>query len=160
MDTLPLGELPEPPPAVDAAGVLARLVETLGFRYHWATEGLRSADLAFAPAAGAMELRALLRHIHALVVRVDVGLGGVAGPVTEPADDELRAATLSYLHATAHRLRVGRVDLAARPGFWRLINGPLTDALTHVGQINAWRRACGNPAVRVRFMEGKGPSGI
>ncbi|MHC4608217.1 MAG: hypothetical protein ACYTAF_15010 [Planctomycetota bacterium] len=30
--------------------------------------------------------------------------------------------------------------------FWNLINGPISDALTHVGQINALRRQAGKPA--------------
>lgn len=29
--------------------------------------------------------------------------------------------------------------------FWNLLNGPLLDALTHVGQITSWRRIAGNP---------------
>lgn len=29
--------------------------------------------------------------------------------------------------------------------FWYLINGPIADALTHVGQISSWRRMAGNP---------------
>jgi hypothetical protein len=28
---------------------------------------------------------------------------------------------------------------------WYLINGPLSDALTHVGQVASWRRINGNP---------------
>lgn len=28
---------------------------------------------------------------------------------------------------------------------WNVMNGPLADALTHVGQLNAWRRLSGNP---------------
>ena len=29
--------------------------------------------------------------------------------------------------------------------FWYMLNGPIADALTHVGQITTWRRIAGNP---------------
>jgi hypothetical protein len=29
--------------------------------------------------------------------------------------------------------------------FWYSLNGPLADALSHVGQILSWRRILGNP---------------
>ena len=32
--------------------------------------------------------------------------------------------------------------------FWYWINGPLADALTHVGQITSWRRISGNPQLK------------
>ena len=32
--------------------------------------------------------------------------------------------------------------------FWYWINGPLADALTHVGQITSWRRIAGNPQLK------------
>jgi len=32
--------------------------------------------------------------------------------------------------------------------FWYWINGPLSDALTHVGQINSWRIIAGNPQLK------------
>jgi hypothetical protein len=40
---------------------------------------------------------------------------------------------------------------------WYLINGPLADALTHVGQINAWRRLAGNPCPKVSVFLGLPP---
>jgi hypothetical protein len=33
--------------------------------------------------------------------------------------------------------------------FWYLINGPISDVLTHIGQINSWRRIAGNPVARI-----------
>ena len=32
--------------------------------------------------------------------------------------------------------------------FWYWVNGPLSDALTHVGQITSWRRIAGNPQLK------------
>jgi len=36
-----------------------------------------------------------------------------------------------------------------------IINGPLADALTHVGQINSFRRINGNPCKKVNVFNGK-----
>lgn len=39
--------------------------------------------------------------------------------------------------------------------FWYLINGFLADALTHVGQINSWRRMVGNPVAKISPFNGQ-----
>ena len=54
--TLPYETFPSAPELVDGPGVLARLVDSMGFRYRWATEGLGEPDLAFRPVEGAMTL--------------------------------------------------------------------------------------------------------
>jgi len=40
---------------------------------------------------------------------------------------------------------------------WWLINGPLSDALTHVGQIASWRRINGNPILGANVFYGTPP---
>ena len=40
---------------------------------------------------------------------------------------------------------------------WNLINGPLSDALTHVGQIASWRRINDNPILGARVFHGEPP---
>jgi hypothetical protein len=41
--------------------------------------------------------------------------------------------------------------------FWHMINGPIADALTHVGQINSFRRLAGNPTPRAGLFTGEPP---
>lgn len=48
-DALPYREIPPYPENYTAANVAARVVDGLGFRYYWATEGLRPEDLAYQP---------------------------------------------------------------------------------------------------------------
>ena len=39
--------------------------------------------------------------------------------------------------------------------FWNLINGPIADAIWHVGQVVSFRRASGNPLPKgVNFLPG------
>jgi hypothetical protein len=41
--------------------------------------------------------------------------------------------------------------------FWHLINGPFSDALTHTGQINSFRRLAGNPIAGANVFKGVPP---
>ena len=46
---LPYYEIPEYPESYTAGTVSARMIDGFGFRYYWATEGLRVEDLKFRP---------------------------------------------------------------------------------------------------------------
>src|SRR5882672_8321132 len=104
MDELPYHEIPAPPGEVRATAVMARVVDGLGFRYRWATEGLREQDADFRPGADSMTLRELLHHVARLTAWLDAQAGG------EPLGDldrdlpALRRATLGRLVALRTRL--------------------------------------------------------
>jgi hypothetical protein len=169
MDELPYREIPAPPGEVRATSIMARVVDGLGFRYRWATEGLRDQDADFRPGADSMTLRELLHHVARLTAWLDAQAGG------EPLGDidrdlpALRRATLGRLVALRTRLLemsdaqlaalsiTGRPEMGALP-FWNMLNGPLADALTHVGQVNSWRRLAGNPAPRADVFRGRPPA--
>ena len=60
-----------------------------------------------------------------------------------------------------HRAFAGHRVVVKRDGsiwpVWNIMNGPLADALTHVGQINAWRRLNGNPVAPAAVFTGTPP---
>lgn len=169
MDELPYHEIPAPPEDARGATVMLRVVDGLGFRYRWATEGLREQDADFRPGADCMTLRELLHHIARLVAWLDAHAGG------EPMGDiarelpALRQATLGRIVALRTRLLTlsdaqlaalriaGTKETVAPLPFWNMLNGPLADALTHVGQVNAWRRLAGNPVPRADVFRGRPP---
>lgn len=167
-DALPYHAIQSPPAEVRGTTVLARLVDGLGFRLRWATEGLRPQDLDFRPGPDSMTLRELLHHVARLVAWADSHLGGppVADQPGDPAAQ--REGTLRRLAALRERLlalpdeALARVQITGTPErgpqpFWSIVNGPLADALTHVGQINAWRRLAGNPPPRADVFRGRPP---
>ena len=104
----------------------------------------------------------VLEHVGRMVTWIHAQL-------TQQLDDVARLPQLAedhgFLDRRAHCLRclamlerdvarAGSRELAAievgtrrgeRP-FWVVVNGPLSDALTHVGQISVWRRQAGKPA--------------
>ena len=167
MQDLPYRVLPPPPTNLDGVSVLMRLVDGIGFRYRWATEGLRAEDLAFRPCAGAMSIGQVLSHVSLL-------LRWVHGSITQdvehepeglldgdPADGEqlagLRRTTLDTVLALRGALAeigdegLAEITISGSRGrgslsFWHMINGPLADSLTHIGQLSSWRRMAGNPA--------------
>jgi len=169
MDELPYLRLPDPPERVRGATVMARLVDGLAFRYRWATEGLRADDADFRPSPQTMTVKELLAHIARLISWVDGHLGGQASPSFADDLEGLRRQTLNHLSKVRARLvemddtALAQHRIVGSKGdshpFWNMLNGPLADALTHVGQVNAWRRLAGNPSPRADVFRGKPPAG-
>jgi hypothetical protein len=141
------------PERQDAVGIVLRLIDGLGYRFYWATEGLSAGDYAYSPGAGCQTIGGLVGHVWGLVNWVHATVVGEGAP-QRPADlDEQRLHVLAVLAAMRAHLAV--LDEAAlfalqidgHP-FWHVLNGPLSDALTHVGQIASFRRLHGNPVPR------------
>ncbi len=51
---------------------------------------------------------------------------------------------------------LGRLRIRDKP-FWNIVNGPFSDALTHTGQINSFRRLNGNPVSGANVFLGEPP---
>ncbi|MCB0668535.1 MAG: hypothetical protein KDC80_22075 [Saprospiraceae bacterium] len=163
-------EIPAAPEDYSANTVAARLVDGLGFRYFWATEGLREEDLRFKPSEEARTSLETIQHIYGLT-RVLLNTtqkkptsGGGESPEGFTA---LRAATLENIRQASDILRQDDTNLEEMPmifqgsngsteyPFWNLINGPVSDALWHVGQVVTFRRSSGNPLPKgVRVLQG------
>lgn len=167
---LPLRTIPEYPEAYTAEAVAARMIEGLGFRYYWATEGLRPEDLEYRPSEDARSAFETLVHIHGLTITIRNSVFQRPNDGSEPTPENfegLRRATLRNLWDASQRLRSGQVKLEdckivfQRPDgnrevpFWNNINGPIADAIWHCGQIVSFRRASGNPiSNKINFFTG------
>ena len=167
---LPYYQIPDYPADYGPGNVLARAVDALGFRYHWATEGLRAEDLAYRPSPEARDCRETLVHLLNLAEMVRSAAVGEVFAAPAGGDSlsypELRRATLERVReASAAFAGLPADSLAQRPitfgsganaPVWNLINGPLADAIYHTGQIVTLRRASGNPMPRgVNVFRGK-----
>lgn len=158
-DSLPYAEIPEAPEFYNACTVVARMVDGLGFRYYWATEGLRPEDLAFTPGEGSRTSGETLDHILDLS---QVILNSALHKENKGADfsglsfKQKRSLTLNNLKTAADIFRncndlasftvvfAGNNGTSTYP-FWNQINGPIEDAIWHCGQIVSLRRSSGNP---------------
>jgi hypothetical protein len=163
---LPYYEIPDYPQSYTAGAVAARVIDGLGFRYYWATEGLRAEDLKYKPLGPAdgepRTTEETLQHIYSLtntILNTTRKLPNVSGALnTKLPFDELRKKTLDNIKAAADMLRIVKdsevadmkvifkSDTGTREfPFWNILNGPVDDALWHVGQVITFRRSSGNP---------------
>lgn len=168
MDMAQFREMPAPPHDITPGAVVARLVDGLAFRYYWATEGLHAEDEAFRCCEGSMTVLEVMQHIWRVTSFArHCATAGSPPPGDPPVEmDAVRRETLAALHAMRGTflemsgddlamIQIRRKNMDETFPFWNLISGPLADALTHVGQINSWRRANGNPARKINFLIGK-----
>jgi hypothetical protein len=163
--------LPPGPETVTGSAVLVRMVEGIGFRFFWATEGLRESDLSFRPTPETMSIADLAGHVLDLVAWVALSAGAIPAGPREPERPlpfpEARQRVLEVLSLLRARFagmsdeEIGTIRIGSRAGpvpWPHLVNGPLADALTHVGQINVLRRASGNPVPKANVFLGRPPT--
>ncbi|WP_250432814.1 hypothetical protein [Hanstruepera flava] len=155
-DRLPYYEIPEAPESFTAGTVAARAVDGLGFRYYWATEGLRQADLDFKPNADARSSMETIEHIYRLSKMIVNSTLKKDNNIKEDKEElnfeEMRKATLINFKTAADILRTSddisqfKIVFGDREiPFWNQINGPIEDAVWHCGQVVLLRRSSGNP---------------
>ena len=68
---LPLSKIPEAPKEISSSSVTARLIQGVGFRYFWATEGLTEKDLQYRPSIDAQSSYETLEHIYSLSLTIN-----------------------------------------------------------------------------------------
>lgn len=157
---LPYYEIPDYPETYTATNVAARMLDGLGFRYYWATEGLRDEDLKYKPSVEGRTTSETIDHLHGLTTFI---LNSALKKVHEGVDvseltfEEKRKQTLMKIKEAADIMRTTDDDLSKYKivfqrgentnefPFWNNINGPIADALWHCGQVVLLRRASGNP---------------
>lgn len=136
---------------IDASTITSRMIEGLGFRYYWATEGLTSDDLKFKPVEEGRSSLETLKHIYGLTNYL-VGFFGMT-PSWENDFKQLkplREATLLNFQKLEKKVKsIPQNELKSYKKdditIWQMINGPIADAIYHTGQIVLLRRMSGNP---------------
>jgi len=165
-DTVPFYKIPDPPAAASAGAILGRLADAIGFRFRWATEGIRDADLPFKPAADCWSLAQLIDHIADLLEPVAKAVGARQHPplAQQAGFVALRARILDLSAGLSARFKaMPDADLAGasagKLSVWTMVNGNLADILTHIGQILSWRRLAGSPPAAPDLFQGLPPRG-
>ncbi|NMH86492.1 hypothetical protein [Flavivirga algicola] len=149
-EALPYYEIPNHSENYTAGTVTSRMLDGLGFRYYWATEGLRNEDLAYKPSETGRSSAETIEHILGLsnFILSSISEQGERTKQTELTFEEKRKQTLLNFKKASDILRVmddvSKFDNDRFP-FWNIINGPIADALWHTGQVVMLRRASGNP---------------
>ena len=161
-DKIPYRQIPDYPDKIDAADVITRMIDGLGFRFYWATEDLTEKDYTFRITPQSMTIGEIIGHVWGLVNWIGLSLYGkhfnrpqIISDVRNSALENIMILRNDFLKMTEEELNNIRID--DRP-FWNMINGPIADALTHVGQINVLRRAAGNPCLDSNLFTGSPPN--
>jgi len=162
LSPLPYVMIESYPDDYSANSVLMRMIDGLGYRYYWATEGLRSEDIAYEPGNDGASCKKLITHLYGLSEVVYNAIQQVPNDrsvaLSEMNFAEYRKKTLHNLKTASDLLRKNkeikleectvqfkRQDQVSESSFWHLINGPLADAIYHTGQVVSYRRTSGNP---------------
>lgn len=160
-DTLPYSEIPGFADKYTAGSIASRLIDGLGFRYYWATEGLRSEDLTFKPDQDTRTSMETIVHIYEMSEMIKNAMTlTINYPGQSPTlpFDEMRKKTLENFKMASdilknssdetlaqYTLKYQRGDAVIEYPFWNQINGPVSDCIWHTGQIVSYRRQSGNP---------------
>ncbi len=157
---LPYYEIPVASESYTAGTVAARMIDGLGFRYYWATEGLRAEDLIYEPGQRVRSSAQIIGHIYSLSkVIVNAATKTINDRTVKEVElsfEEQRKRTLenfqkaSKILSKSTDLSEFNVVFKSEKGtstypFWNNINGPIADAIWHAGQVVLLRRASGNP---------------
>ncbi len=160
MPALPYHEIHAAPETITPGSVLSRTIDGLGYRYYWATKDLRPDDIAWLPGNNGRSAKQTLDHLYGLSLMILNT--AIQEPNVRPLNmpdvgfEELRKMTLHNIKNASdafraaddlsnHKIIFQRGENQSEVPLWNLMNGPLADAIYHVGQIVSYRRSAGNP---------------
>lgn len=170
---LPYFNIPEYPSDFSSGNIISRMVDGLGYRYYWATQGLHFEDMTYKISEGSRTIKQTLTHISQLARTIDLVANNQpiirSGDDPEYTFDELRERTLEHIESASgaflglneeeiskREIVFQRADRTSSFPIWNLLNGQLADAIYHTGQVVGYRRAAGNPVdPRMNVFSGK-----
>lgn len=155
-------EIPEYSTTYTPSAIIVRMIDGLGYRFYWATDGLRPTDLEYRPTDDARNTEQTLIHVFELSVLILNAAKNQPSirPTPELPKDfrTLREQTLDILYQSrqlfaslspeelqTRQFIFQRGESTSRFPLWHLFNGPAADALYHLGQVVSFRRSSGNP---------------
>ena len=158
-ENLPFYEISNYPESYSEAEIVGRMIDGLGFRYHWATEGLTEEDLNFRLPNDSRSSIETIVHIYDLsnmILNTALNTPVEKKSIEGMEFKEIREKTLFNLKEASdifkktknfndYSIVFIRNSKKVEYPFWNQLNGPIEDAVWHCGQIVAFRRASGNP---------------
>jgi len=159
---LPYHQIPDSYESYSPGNIMARMIDGLGYRFYWATENLSDKDLQYRPTSEASSSMETIQHLYGLAKTIH-NLSSNEMNI-RPVDystmtyKEAREKTLLLLEKASKNFQnksaedLEKLEVKFQRGertnsfpLWNGINGPITDAIYHVGQIVSFRRTTGNP---------------
>lgn len=160
---LPYAQIPNAPQIYTSGTIMGRLVDGLGFRFYWASQGLTEENLTFRAGEETRTIAETIDHIYDLVhifsnatkeqptvypinkaeltfedkrtmILKNIEMASAILKFSEDKDFERYQMIFQYPQGNGQKMP-----------FWNALNGPLEDALWHIGQVVSLRRMAGNP---------------
>lgn len=137
--------------------VLRHFLAALAYRFRHVTEGAPPGFPDLEAGAGVRTPRRIVRHMTGLLLMALEPLAGAAGAEARrdlgplPWEEE-RRRFLQVL-AALDRAVAGGAEPRGDKELWQLWQGPMIDAMTHVGQLATLRRLAGEPVGAVRYWQ-------
>ena len=157
-DKLPFSEIENYPSEYSQTNIVSRMIEGLGYRYYWATNSLTEQYLNYRPSTDSRSTFEIIEHIYSLTLMVSSSFENTEFDfnVEKHNYTDLRQKTLFNLKYINDQLKqnpdLSQLSIRFEMGgnkmafpFWNLVNGPISDAIWHSGQVVMNRRASGNP---------------
>jgi hypothetical protein len=155
-------EIPSYPTAFTAENISARMIDGLGFRFYWASEGLLQSDLDFSPSEDGRTTAETIDHVYGLsltIINATMGKANIAVDRSSLSVDDKRRMALENIRMASENLKSaspGDIEnmkvifsngtvITSEFSFWNMMNGPIADALYHTGQVVSFRRSSGHP---------------
>lgn len=152
--------IPDAPENFTPGAVVSRVIDGLGFRYYWASEGLTDEDLKYAPGNKGRSIEETIDHIYGLsktILNTAKNLPNIRSVASEKMTArQQRVKTLenlkeaSEIMLASNDLNKHNIIYRTKNGdstypLWYILNGQIEDAVWHAGQLVVMRRSAGNP---------------
>ncbi len=160
-------EIPEYQGPYNSGKICARMIDGLGFRFYWATEGLSTGDMAYRPSEDIRSIEETIQHIYEMsnsIMNV-VNIKAQIDPELKRPEEQREQSLLNFRLIREKLISSSDKDFELYKRmrnsgesipFWNYINGPIEDCIWHCGQITSFRRMAGNPiSQNISFFNGK-----
>lgn len=132
---------------------LRHFLVALAYRFHHVTEGAPAGFGDLEVGGEVRSARRIVRHMTGLLAMTRDAFEPGARRELEPLPwEEERQRFLREL-AALDRVLASDAEPRGELELWRLWQGPLVDAMTHVGQLATLRRLAGDPVRPVRYWQ-------
>jgi len=160
--------VPDAPVKFNGSGVMQRMVDAILIRYTIVTEGISETSIKYQATPESMSMVELQKHILFLINWVAKVMGMPKDPNLKRAEtfeEYQQQIKKSCTMLSAHIANMSDEEISAKTVYlkrsdthysiWYLISGPMSDAISHIGQIATWRRIAGDPIPRISPFTGE-----
>lgn len=151
MNTKPT--LRKAPITFTSTNIVIRMIDTIGFRYNCAIFKLDDSIDSFRPADSQMSFLELQEHIFDLLKFINKAINPNYQKSEFSKEKIHQQIEIIRERLNENNFKPEDVEIYEKD-FWHVISGPLSDILTHIGQLNTYRSMAGNKNKKISYFKG------